>query len=67
MKEKISMNINLGTLLPKLASILPPPVIALNVVLHLINKEPFSQSEVVWSVLGILASLYFGVFCKEIK
>lgn len=61
------MNINLGTALPKLATVLPLVVIALNVVVNLIFKIPFTKSEYVWSVIGLLSSTYFGLFCKEIE
>ena len=62
-----SLDINLGTALPKLATILPLVVITSNVIVNIIQEKPFTNSEYVWSAVGLLASTYFGIFCKEIK
>lgn len=62
-----NLDINLGTALPKLATILPLVVITSNVIVNIIQEKPFTNSEYVWSAVGLLASTYFGIFCKGIK
>lgn len=62
-----NININLGTLLPKMATILPLVVITMNIISHLYLQKSISNSEYVWMVLGLIASGYFGIFCKAIE
>lgn len=61
------LDVNLGLVLPKLATILPLAVIALNVLVNIIQGNPFSNREYIWSTFGLLAAIYFGVFSTEIK
>ncbi|HEL2576591.1 TPA: bacteriocin immunity protein [Streptococcus suis] len=65
--KDINININLGKALPKLATVLPLVVITANSVINIAQEKSFSNSEYIWSGLGLIAAIYFGVFCKEIK
>ena len=60
-------NINLNTLLPKLATIVPFLAIALNLVLHVIRTGSLVSFDWQWTVVGLLASGYFGIFCKDLS
>ncbi|WP_267247886.1 bacteriocin immunity protein [Streptococcus sp. Marseille-Q5986] len=60
-------NINLNTLLPKLATIVPLLAIALNLALHAIRTGSLVSFDWKWTVVGLLASGYFGIFCKDLK
>ena len=60
-------NLNLNTLLPKLATIVPFLAIALNLVLHVIRTGSLVSFDWQWTVVGLLASGYFGIFCKDLK
>lgn len=42
-------------------------VITANSVINIAQQRSFSNSEYIWSGLGLIAAIYFGVFCKEIK
>ena len=63
----MNCNINLNTLLPKLATILPLLAIALNLALHVIRTGSLVSFNWQWTVVGLLASGYFGIFCKDSK
>ena len=60
-------NLNLNTLLPKLATIIPFLAIALNLVLHVIRTGSLVSFDWQWTVVGLLASGYFGIFCKDLS
>ena len=60
-------NINLNTLLPKLATIIPLLAIGLHLALHLIRTGSLVSFDWQWTVVGLLASGYFGIFCKDLK
>ena len=62
----MNYNINLNTLLPKLATIVPLLAIALNLVLHVIRTGSLVSFDWKWTVVGLLASSYFGIFCKDL-
>ena len=62
----MSRNLNLNTLLPKLATILPWLGIGLNLTLHLIRTGSLVSFDWQWTVVGLLASSYFGIFCKDL-
>ena len=59
-------NLNLNTLLPKLATIVPLLAIALNLALHVIGTGSLVSFDWKWTVVGLLASGYFGIFCKDL-
>ena len=59
-------NLNLNTLLPKLATIIPLLAIALNLVLHVIRTGSLVSFDWKWTLVGLLASGYFGIFCKDL-
>ena len=59
-------NLNLNTLLPKLATIVPFLAIALNLVPHVIRTGSLVSFDWQWTVVGLLASGYFGIFCKDL-
>lgn len=65
--KDINININLGKALPKLATVIPLVVITANSAINIAQEKSFSHSEYLWSGLGLIAAIYFGVFCKEIK
>lgn len=60
-------NLNLNTLLPKLATIVPLLAIALNLALHAIRTDSLVSFDWQWTLVGLLASGYFGIFCKDLK
>ena len=60
-------NLNLNTLLPKLATIVPFLAIALNLVLHVIRTGSLVSFNWQWTLVGLLASGYFGIFCKDLS
>ena len=62
----MNRNLNLNTLLPKLATILPLLGIGLNLTLHLIRTGSLVSFDWQWTVVGLLASSYFGIFCKDL-
>ena len=59
-------NLNLNTLLPKLATVIPLLAIALNLVLHVIRTGSLVSFDWKWTVVGLLASGYSGIFCKDL-
>lgn len=59
-------NINLNILLPKLATIIPLLAIGLHLALHLIRTGSLVSFDWQWTVVGLLASGYFGIFCKDL-
>lgn len=63
----MNRNLNLNTLLPKLGTILPLLGIGLNLTLHLIRTGSLVSFDWQWTVVGLLASSYFGIFCKDLK
>ena len=54
-------NLNLNTLLPKLATILSLLGIGLNLILHVIRTGSLVSFEWQWTLVGLLASGYFIV------
>ena len=60
-------NLNLNTLLPKLATIIPLLGIGLNLILHLIRTGSLVSFDWQWTLVGLLASGYFGIFCKDLS
>ena len=60
-------NLNLNTLLPKLATIVPLWAIALNLALHVIRTGSLVSFDWQWTLVGLLASGYFGIFCKDLS
>ena len=60
-------NLNLNTLLPKLATIVPFLAMALNLVLHVIRTGSLVSFDWQWSLIGLIAAGYFGIFCKDLK
>ena len=62
-----SHNLNLNTLLPKLATILPLLAIALNLAFHVIRTGSLVSFDWKWTVVGLLASGYFGIFCRDLS
>lgn len=62
----MNRNLNLNTLLPKLATILPLLGIGLNLTLHLIRTGSLVSFNWQWTLVGLLASGYFGIFCKDL-
>jgi cobalamin biosynthesis protein cbiM len=60
-------NLNLNTLLPKLATIVPLLAIALNLVLHVIRTGSLVSFAWQWSLIGLIVAGYFGIFCKDLS
>ena len=60
-------NLNLNTLLPKLATVIPLLAIALNLALYLIRTGSLVSFNWQWTLVGLLASGYFGIFCKDLS
>ena len=60
-------NINLNTLLPKLATIIPLLAIGLHLALHLIRTGSLVSFNWQWTLAGLFASGYFGIFCKDLS
>ena len=60
-------SLNLNTLLPKLATVIPLLAIALNLALYLIRTGSLVSFDWQWTVVGLLASGYFGIFCKDLS
>ena len=63
----MNRNTDLNTLLPKLATIIPLLAIALNLVLHVIRTGSLVSFDWQWTLVGLLASSYFGIFCKDLS
>lgn len=59
-----SCNLNLNTLLPKLATICPLLGITLNLALHVIRTGSLVSFNWQWTLVGLLFSAYFGIFAK---
>ena len=60
-------NLNLNTLLPKLATICSLLGITLNVALHVIRTGSLVSFNWQWTLVGLLFSGYFGIFCKDLS
>lgn len=60
-------NLNLNTLLPKLATILSLLEIGLNLILHVIRTGSLVSFDWQWTLIGLIAAGYFGIFCKDLK
>ena len=60
-------NINLNTLLPKLATVFPLLAIGLHLVLQVIRTGSLVSFNWQWTLVGLLASGYFGIFCKDLS
>jgi len=59
-----SRNLNLNTLLPKLATIIPLLGITLNLALHVIRTGSLVSFNWQWPLVGLFFSGYFGIFRK---
>ena len=60
-------DLNLNTLLPKLATICPLLGITLNLVLHVIRTGSLVSFKWQWTLVGLIFSGYFGIFCKDLS
>ena len=60
-------NLNLNTLLPKLATICPLLGITLNLALHVIRTDSLVSFNWQWILFGLLFSEYFGIFRKDLS
>ena len=60
-------NLNLNTLLPKLATIFPLLGITLNLALHVIRTGSLVSFNWQWTLVGLLFSAYFGIFRKDLS
>ena len=60
-------NLNLNTLLPKLATICPLLGITLNLALHVIRTGSLVSFNWQWTLVGLLFSAYFGIFRKDLS
>ena len=60
-------NLNLNTLLPKLATICPLFGITLNLVIHVIRTDSLASFNWQWTLVGLLFSGYFGIFRKDLS
>ena len=61
-----SRNLNLNTLLPKLATICPLLGITFNVALHVIRTGSLVPFNWQWTLVGLLLLAYFGIFRKDL-
>ena len=66
-KSIMNRNADLNTLLPKLATIVPLVAIGLNLVLHVIRTGSLLSFDWKWYLVGLIASGYFGIFCKDLS
>ena len=62
-----SRNTDLNKLLPKLATIVLLVAIGLNLVIHIIRTGSLLSFDWQWYLVGLLASGYFGIFCKDLS
>jgi len=62
-----SRNLNLNTLLPKLATICPLLGITFNVALHVIRTGSLVPFNWQWTLVGLLLLAYFGIFRKDLS
>ena len=62
-----SRNLNLDTLLPKLATIFPLLGITLNVALHVIRTGSLVSFNWQWTLVSLLFSAYYGIFRKDLS
>ena len=60
-------DLNLNTLLPKLATIFPLLGITLNVALHVIRIGSLVFFNWQWTLVGLLFAGYFGIFRKDLS
>ena len=60
-------NLNLNTLLPKLATIFPLLGITLNLALRVIRTGSLVSFNWQWTLVGLLFSAYFGIFRKDLS
>ena len=60
-------NLNLNTLLPKLATIFPLLGITLNVALYVIRTGSLVSFNWQWTLVGLLFSAYFDIFRKDLS
>ena len=63
----MNCNTDLNTLLPRLATIIPLLAIALNLALHVIRTGSLLYFDWKWYLVGLIASGYFGIFCKDLS
>ena len=63
----MNRNTDLNTLLPKLATIVPLVAIGFNLVLHVICIGSLLSFDWQWYLVGLLASGYFGILCKDLS
>ena len=62
-----SRDLNLNTLLPKLATIFLLLGITLNLALHVIRTGSLVSFNWQWTLVGLLFSAYFGIFRKDLS
>lgn len=60
-------NLNLNTLLPKLATICPLLAIAFNLTLRVMRTGSLVAFNWQWTLVGLFFSAYFGIFCKDLS
>ena len=60
-------NLNLNTLLPKLATIFPLLGITFNLALHVIRTGSLVSFNWQWTLVGLLFAGYFGIFRKDLS
>ena len=63
----MNRNTDLNTLLPKLATICSLLGITLNLALHVIRTGSLLSFDWKWYLVGLIASGYFGIFCKDLS
>ena len=60
-------NLNLNTLLPKLATIIPVLGVTLNLALHVIRTGSLVSFNWQWTLVGLIFAGYFGIFRKDLS
>ena len=63
----MNRNTDLNKLLPKLATIVLLLAIGFNLVLHVIRIGSLLSFDWKWYLVGLIASGYFGIFCKDLS
>ena len=63
----MTRNTDLNTLLPKLATIVPLIATGLDLVIHVIRTGSLLSFDWKWYLVGLIASGYFGIFCKDLS
>lgn len=62
----IRMYVNLNKTLPHLAARLPLVTISMSLLVHIMKGDILNRSNIKWIILGVLASIYYEFFCKEL-